>query len=180
MGRPCPVAEPSVPPEDGSRRPPPLPLLEGSLFPDLALIDLGLTHLQAFGANLSLEGSGPEELLGMRQRERPLARRSYGGISYPCTGSREPHYGWPFWAGEGSGKGATGLLLTVTCPGKTTSKRLKIQLQPQAPCCLGGSPLPHPPLPHPPPGPQGTPSCTCPELGQSFPDPRRANTVGRL
>ena len=57
----------------------------------------------------------------------------------------------------------------ATPPGKPTSEGLQIKFQPQEPPRLGD-----PPLPRPPPGP------LAPELGQPFPDPQRAHSVGRL
>lgn len=144
-------------------RPPPLPLLGSSISPSLTLLNLGLTHIQGSRANLSLAWSSPGELLGMRQREQPLAGRSCRHASYPRMGSRGPCWASPC-------RGAKGLLLAVTLPGKPTSEGWQVKLQPQEPSYLGD-----PPLSCPPPSSSGR----CPELGPPFPDPQRAESVER-
>ena len=67
-------------------------------------------------------------------------------------------------------RGAKGLLLAVTLPGKPTSEGWQVKLQPQEPSYLGDPPLCGPPPPS---------SGRCPELGPPFPDPQRAETVER-
>lgn len=114
------------------RHRPPLQLPGVSISPSFTLLNLGLTHIQGSRANLSLAGSSPGELSGMRQREQPLAGCCCRHASSPCMGSRGPHCASPC-------RGATGLLQAAASPGKPTSEGQQVKLQ--------LSPLPRRPYP---------------------------------